>query len=162
MSEVVRPGTLVVILTFFVGFILSVAPLPEWLELGRPAWVCLIVIYWVIATPHRVGVVGAWLAGLYLDVLTGSVLGQNALALALIAYAAYVLHLRIRVFPTWQQCLTIGVLVGVYELSGLLIRRSVSVSPSTMWYWLPVLISALIWPWVMMVLRYVRRQFYVN
>jgi rod shape-determining protein MreD len=129
--------------------------------MARPAWVPLVLLYWVIAIPHRVGVITAWLIGLFLDVLLGTVLGQNAMALAAITYVAYLLHLRIRVFPVWQQCLSIWVLVGLYQLITLLIQRSVSVMPWTMSYWFVSLVSALIWPWLMVVLTMVRRRFRV-
>jgi len=152
-------GAGVVLVTFFVGYVLSAMSLPEGLDQARPAWIALLVIYWVMAIPHRLGVLVSWCVGLIMDVLLGDVLGQHALALALIAYITYVLHLRIRVFPVWQQCLSIFILVGSYQLIILMIQRMVSVSNWTMWYWLPVVTSALVWPWMMVLLRSLRRRF---
>lgn len=149
-------GTIIV--SLFVAFVLAIVPLPEWLIHWRPAWVALVVIYWVIAQPHRFGVIAAWLTGLMLDVLVNNTLGQNAVALAVIAYTSYVLHMRIRVFPLWQQCLSILVLVGIYMLVNLMIMRTVYTTTSTMMYWVPAIISALVWPWVMLFLDFVQNR----
>ncbi len=146
-----------VFITLFFAYVLAVVPLPDWLEPARPAWVPLVFLYWVIALPHRIGVMVGWTLGLFLDVVTGVVLGQNAMAMAIIAYIAYLLHLRIRVFPVWQQCLSILVIVGIYQLVTLLIQRSVSIMPWTMSYWLSSLVSALVWPWMKLLLRQVGR-----
>lgn len=154
-----RTGTGLILFSFLAAYVLAILPLPEWASAGRPAWVALVLIYWVIAQPHRVGVVSGWLAGLMLDVLAGNVLGQNALALAVIAYTAYVLHMRIRVFPVWQQCLAVLVLVGIYMLVNLMIMRAVYVAHWNMLYWLPVLVSALMWPWVMIVLDFLQGRY---
>lgn len=147
------------LVSLLAAYVLAIMPLPEWANAGRPAWVAMVLIYWVIAQPHRIGVVWGWLAGLMLDVLVGNVLGQNALALAVIAYTAYVLHMRIRVFPLWQQCLAVLVLVGIYMLVNLMIIRAVRTPNWTMLYWLPVLVSALMWPWVVIVLDFLQSRF---
>lgn len=148
----------IVIFTLVVAYILAVVPLPDWVNVLRPAWVPLVFIYWVIAMPHKIGVVSGWAIGLVLDAITGTVLGQNALALALIAYIAYVLHLRIRVFPLWQQCLSILVLVGIYQLVNITVMRAVYMTPWTLWYWTSVLVSAAVWPFVSLIMRYIRSR----
>ena len=155
-SRVAADGIGVVVFSLVLAGILAAIPLPEWAIGLRPAWVPLVLIYWVIAIPHRIGVVVGWGVGLFLDVLTGAVLGQNALALGLVAYIAYVLHLRIRVFPIWQQCLSILVLVGIYQLVSILVMRAVQITPWTFWYWVSVVVSALVWPLVSLVLGYLR------
>lgn len=147
-----------IVLSLLLAYVLAIVPLPEFLLHWRPAWVALVVIYWVIAQPHRFGVVAAWVSGLLLDALVNHTLGQNALALAVIAYTTYVLHMRIRVFPLWQQCLSILVLVGIYMLVNLMIMRAVYTTPTTLMYWLPALVSALIWPWLVLVLDFVQHR----
>ncbi|PIE41960.1 MAG: rod shape-determining protein MreD [Gammaproteobacteria bacterium] len=148
--------------SFLLAYILEVIAVPEWAEPVRPCWTVLVLLYWVIAVPHRVGVIGAWFAGLFLDVVQGNVLGQNAFALALVAYVTYVLHMRIRVFPVWQQSLSIIVLVGVYQLVTLLIQRSVHITPWTMSYWMAAIMSGLCWPWVLRALSGLRRRYRVD
>ena len=85
-------STAIIALTMAAGMVLAVMPLPGSVppELGylRPDWVVMVLIYWIIALPHRVGIVTAWGTGLIVDVLLGSLLGQHALAYIVIAYVA--------------------------------------------------------------------------
>ena len=92
-------------LSLLVAFILTAVPLPDWMEVWRPEWVVVTMVYWCLAMPERVGVFVAWGVGLLLDVLQGSILGQHALGLATVAYLAVLYHQRIRVFPLVQQSL---------------------------------------------------------
>src|SRR5688572_6028020 len=112
-----RPhGTWFIALTIVAASLLGVMPLPPWLEVWRPEWIALVVIYWVIALPHRVGLFTAWTVGFFVDVLEGSLLGLNAIALTLIAYVALSLYQRLRMFTPLQQSTTILMLIGVSQL----------------------------------------------
>jgi rod shape-determining protein MreD len=71
--------------TMLLALILQALPLPTWLEAVRPSFVGIVVIYWGIYAPHAGGIFAPWLAGLALDVFKGEVLGQNALAIALVS-----------------------------------------------------------------------------
>lgn len=152
----------VIVVTVIVAFVLGVMPLPPIIEYARPEWVAMVLVYWTIALPQRVGVVSAWMVGLFVDVLEGVVLGQHALSFSIIISVAYVLHMRIRVYPMWQQCIIVALLVGTHSLICLFVQTIVAVNKVDMWYWLPVLTSAVLWPWVMITLRSVRRRFYVR
>ena len=81
------------------GLILTIVPLPDALDAWRPAWLAMLVLYWTLDQPERFGLLGAWLVGIAMDTLTGTLLGQHALALMVIAFINLKLHLRIRVFP---------------------------------------------------------------
>lgn len=142
----------VVYFSIFVAMVLTVVPLPDDYAMWRPAWVPLMIIYWVSSTPHKVGVFTAWCVGLLLDDLEGGVLGQNALALSFVAYFTYVLHMRMRVFPLWQQAISVMVLVGVYQLINMVVERAVSLAPWAMSYWLPSASAGVVWPFVVMLL----------
>lgn len=162
MSELRPNGTWVIVFTLVVAMIFNTMPLPSSIEWGRPEWVALVVVYWVIALPYRVGVTTAWVVGLLLDILNGTVLGQHALALSIIGYFAFILHLRVRVFPVWQQCLTVFLLIGLYQVIVRIVQGLVGSVPETMLYWLPSVVSAFLWPWLMVLLRYWRREFRVS
>ncbi|MDP2388977.1 MAG: rod shape-determining protein MreD, partial [Acidobacteriota bacterium] len=71
-----------VAISLVVAFALTSVPLPEWAHPWRPAWVAIVVIYWCLAIPERIGVLFAWSMGLLLDVMHGAILGQHALGLA--------------------------------------------------------------------------------
>ena len=68
----------VIAFTFIIALLLTVIPLPEGLRFLRPDWVGLVLIYWCMALPHRVGVASGWFMGLMVDLLTGTLLGQHA------------------------------------------------------------------------------------
>lgn len=144
--------------SFAIAILLSIMPWPIWAEPFRPDWVALVLIYWCLATPERVGVGVGWLLGLILDVLYGSLLGQHALALALLAFVVLKIHLQVRMFPRWQQAVTVLVLIGFADLLVLWIKGATGNPPQTWAYWMPAVMSAIIWPWIFAVLRDLRRR----
>ena len=128
----------------------------------RPDWVGLVLIYWCLALPERVGVSTGWLLGLLLDLLTGALLGQHALALAVIAWVTLNFHQRIRLFPIWQQALTVLVLLILHQLLAIWISRIIG-RPAIPWFfWMPSVAGMLIWPLISGFLRGLRRTFRVT
>ncbi|MBC7209776.1 MAG: rod shape-determining protein MreD, partial [Pseudomonas sp.] len=94
-------------LTFAIGLLLSVSPMPQFMEVFRPMWLALLLAFWTLAVPGKVGMTTAFLLGLAEDVLYGTLLGQNALILTLITFLVLSLQQRLRMFPMWQQSLVI-------------------------------------------------------
>lgn len=97
-----------------------------------------------------------------LDVMAGTLLGQHALALAVIAFIAHKLHRRVRVLPVWQQGLTVFGLVFVFQALVLWINGIMGMPVTINAYLAAPLISMLLWPWVFVVLRDTRRRFSVD
>jgi rod shape-determining protein MreD len=94
---------------------LAVVPLPRTIAPFRPDWVAVVLLYWSLMAPRRFSLLTAFWMGVALDTLTGSLLGQHALALLVIVYVAERFHLRLRVFPVSQLALTVLILLGLYE-----------------------------------------------
>jgi len=157
-----RHGGGVILFTLLVAFVLAIVPLPEAARIYRPDWVLLVLLYWALALPHRVGVGVAWLAGLVQDVLTGTLLGQHALAYAVTVYLIIKLHQRIRLYPLWQQSLSLLVLLALAQLIVLWINGIVGRPIHSWLYWMPSLLGALIWPPLFLLLRNLRRAFRVS
>jgi rod shape-determining protein MreD len=155
-------GSLIIFATFLVGLILSQIPLPVFLLWYRPEWVALVLIYWVLMLPHRVGLVSAFAMGVLLDIIRGSVLGLNALSLTLIAYLVLLLYKRLRMFPLWQQSMMVMVLVGVNQLLFFWMQGITGTTSGGLHFMLPSLVSALLWPWVYVILHGVRRTFRIE
>ena len=65
---------------------LRILPLPDGVAVFNPDWVALIIIYWCLVLPERFGVGWAWITGLFTDILTGRLLGQNAMCYCIIAF----------------------------------------------------------------------------
>ncbi len=152
----------VIWLSLLVGLVLAVAPMPTFTEIGRPLWLAMLLTYWVLLLPERVGMVTAWLLGLAQDVLYGNLLGQNALILGLITFLVLSLHQRLRMFPAWQQCLVLVVVYGLAQLLQLWLNALTGNRPPTLTFLLPALVSALLWPWVYALLQFVRLRLNVR
>lgn len=162
MTAARRQGGGLILMSFVVALLLHLVALPEFLRPLRPDWVALVLIYWCLALPDRVGVIIGWLAGLMLDVASGALLGQNALTMAIIAFLTLRLHQRVRVFPVWQQALSVLLLVLLHLMLVLWVRGIIGQSAETWSYWLPALASMLIWPLVFSSLRWLRRTYHIQ
>lgn len=157
-----QKGGLIIALTFCVALLLVILPLPEWARSFRPQWATLVLIYWCLALPHRVSVGAGFFLGILLDVLTGTLLGQHALGLSLVAYITVQLHARIRVYPLWQQSLAVLVLLVIEHLLSLWAMGASGQIPPGLRYWIIPLVGAVLWPWIFVTLRNIRRHFKIT
>jgi len=155
-------GGWIILISLLIAFLLTALPLPAWASHWRPAWVAMVLIYWCMALPNRVGIGTAWCLGLLLDVQQGALLGQNALGLALIAYFIIQIHKRFRIFPWVQQSCLIGFIIIFYLLIASWVRGIMGITPQTWTYWAPALTSMVLWPWLFVILRDVRRKYHVS
>ncbi|MCP5419398.1 MAG: rod shape-determining protein MreD [Gammaproteobacteria bacterium] len=156
-----QPGGWVILFSFIVALLLTIIPLPLWVDRIRPDWMCLVLIYWCMALPHRVGVGAGWLMGLLLDAAQGTLLGQHALALAVVGFLTLKTYRRVRVLPLWQQSFTILAFVAVNQFLVFWINGIVGYPAPDFWYLAPALGSMLMWPWIFVILRDLRRHFRV-
>lgn len=154
-------SALVIGVTFLLAIVLTALPVPAWAAVWRPAWVALVLVYWCMAVPGRCGVIVGWTVGLLLDVLLGTLLGQHALALCAVAFLALRLHQQVRVMPLWQQAVSVFGLVFLYQALILWINGIQGLPVMAYAYWSSPLVSMVLWPWVFVVLRDVRRKYSV-
>lgn len=159
MNETPARGTWVILASLALALFLTILPVPDWGQDFRPQWVAMTLIYWSLALPSRVGVFWAFATGLVLDVTIGTVLGQHALSLSVAAWLAVELHQRIRIFPLVQQAVSVWVLLLVERLIGMWVMGATGQPTPTLWYWTPTFVGMLLWPWLFIVLRDVRRRF---
>ncbi len=148
--------------SFLVAAVLAVLPLPQWLLWARPEWVALVIIYWCIALPHRVGIFTALLLGLLVDALEGAVLGQNALSLSVLALCSLLVYQRLRVFSLWQQCGVVFLLIGLHQVLGQWVQNLEGAGARSLLFLLPAVSSALLWPVVLHLLRGTRRHYRIS
>lgn len=149
---------LIVTLSLTVALILSVVPVPDWAEQFRPDWVGLVLIYWCLAIPGRIGVGTGFIVGLAQDILYGSLLGQYALSKTIIAFIAVRLHLRVRIFPAWQQAFAVLIMLAIGQLFIIWVRSVIDKPAQGFSYWTPSIVGMVIWPWLFVVLRDIRRR----
>jgi rod shape-determining protein MreD len=150
-----------IIASFIGAIILTLLPMPEWTVWLRPAWVLMVVIYWIIMAPNYVNVGAAWFVGLILDLLNGSLLGEHALAMLSVAYIVSRIYLRIRMFPFIQQSLTVFLLVLFYQGILFCIQGFIGDLPASSLFWASALTSMILWPWLFSLLRNCQRKFSV-
>lgn len=155
-------GNGIIISSFIVAIMLTALPLPDWAANWRPAWVPIVLIYWCMALPDRVGISVAWILGLFLDVMHSNVLGQNALGLVIIAYIILHSYQRMRVSPLTQQALAVCIYLLIYELIVYVISTYTASRQLDWTYWMPAVTSMLIWPWLFIVLRDIRRKYHIS
>ncbi|MGH8258100.1 MAG: rod shape-determining protein MreD [Steroidobacteraceae bacterium] len=130
----------------FIALILSILPLPHWLEIARPAFLVLTVLYWSIAAPRAGGLALGFASGLTLDVFRGAVLGQHALALTTITYVAVREHQKIRSKPAFQQALIVLAALVAYEFILFAIDGWSGHPMTSPLRWIRAGTGALVWP----------------
>jgi rod shape-determining protein MreD len=150
------------LITIIGAFMLAIMPLPDWAIEFRPDWVTLVLIYWAMALPTNVGVTVAWFAGLLLDVSYGTLMGQQAAGMVLVIYVIHMQHQRLRVASLLQQAIVIFFLLLLKQLLALWVDGMVGRAPDSWLYFMPTITSTLIWPWVYLILRDLRRKFSVE
>jgi rod shape-determining protein MreD len=129
--------------TLVAALFLNVVPLGRLTVM--PDWVALVLLFWCIHQPLKVGMGAAFVLGLLMDVANASIMGQHALAYVLLAFGSGVLSRRILWFPLVQQALhVLPILVGT-QIIMLLIRLAAGGDfPSPFWF-LGGFISAALW-----------------
>lgn len=146
------------IVTLLLALVLSVVPLPDSIVAFRPDWVAVVLLYWAVMQPRRYGLFTALFMGLALDALSGSLLGQHALALLLIVYLTQRFHLRIRVFPASQLALTVIVLLSLYEFMLFWVDGVAGRTVPLIERWAPVTTSTALWVLMLVFLERGREQ----
>jgi len=128
-----------------VAIVLGLLPLPAMMQGLRPYWLALVVAYWVIEEPERAGLGLAFVAGLAADLAFGTLLGEQALRLVIMAFILQRFRTQLRFFPLPQQALSMG---------GLLLNDRVVTAalhlvlglPQLPWtYWLAPLVGMVLW-----------------
>jgi rod shape-determining protein MreD len=152
----------IIIFSLLLALILSIMPMPLSFDSFRPDWVLVVLFYWCLALPSKVNVITAWVMGLLLDVLLGSVLGVHAAAMALATYIIVINYQKIRNFSVWQQALIIGFVSALYHLLVFWLQYFLTDAVFLSTYLYPVFIDILLWPWAFLLLRKVRRHFEIK
>lgn len=149
----------VIVLSLIVAMMLSLLPMPEWALWAKPAWVLMVLIYWSMSLPHRVGVFTAWMAGLVVDLINGSLLGSHALAYTIVIYLVTRMYSRLNMYPLLQQGFWVLFFVFIYQFVLYCIQGFIGNLPASPLYWLASLTTMLLWPWLFVSMRDCQRRF---
>jgi len=149
---------LVIYLSLLVALVLMILPLPDWAQIYRPNWMALVLIYWSMALPKRVGLWFAFFSGIILDTSLGTLLGQHTLALVAIVSLNLNFYQRIRVLALAQQAIYVFVLLLVNQVIVAWVEGILGRATPLLAFFSGPFIGMLIWPWVFVVLRDIRRK----
>ena len=143
-------------------FLLQLMPLPQALLPFKPYWLALILVYWALETPERVGLGLAFILGLIGDTLTGELLGEQALRLCILCFIILRFRSRLRFFPMWQQSLALFVLLLNDRIVLLMIRACAGEPAPPAAFWLAPVAGMLAWPWLFLLFDDMRARLRVH
>jgi rod shape-determining protein MreD len=145
--QMLRPvGGGFIFFSFVIALLINLLPWQITAINFAPDFVALLIIYWTLNQPRRFGIAWAFLLGLLMDVADGNVLGQHALAYAVIAYLALSRQRQLAVFPFWQQALVALALLLLSQTIMLVIRLLMGASFIGWSYFAGCLLAAFLWP----------------
>jgi rod shape-determining protein MreD len=142
---ILLPANPVFIAASLIGaFLLNLLPWGQWF--GVPDFVALVLVFWSLHQPRKVGIGVAFFMGLLMDVHDATLLGQHALAYTLLSYFAIMIHRRVLWFPIGTQALHVLPLLLLAQLAQLVVRMLVSGKFPGWLYFLESGVAAVLWP----------------
>jgi rod shape-determining protein MreD len=158
-EEILLPvKPLYIAITLFVAMMINLLPLTGWVLAIRPDFAALVLLYWGIFQPRKIGFLPAWLLGLAMDVADGSLFGQHALAYSVMMFAAIALHRRVSMFDLRHQILHVLPILLIMQLIVLGVRHAAGGQFPGWWYFLSSITGALLWPATDLLLKIPLRQ----
>jgi rod shape-determining protein MreD len=130
--------------TILMAFVLNIMP---WGRMyGVPDFLAIVLVFWNIHQPRKVGIGIAFLVGLLMDVHASALLGERALAYSLLSYGAMSLHRRVPWFRLGGQMMHVLPLFLLAQLVVVAVRMAVGGPFPGVGYFLQSLSSTLLWP----------------
>ena len=146
-EEILLPvKPLYISVTLIVAMMINLLPLTGWVLDLRPDFVALVLLYWGIHQPRKIGFLPAWLLGLAMDVGDCSLFGQHALAYTVMMFAAIALHRRVSMFDLRHKILHVLPMLLIMQLIVLGVRQAAGGQFPGWWYFLSSITGALLWP----------------
>lgn len=134
-----------VAISLVVALILNFLPLPEEVTFLRPDFVALLLAFWNINHPNRMGMGVAFGMGLMMDVGNVSILGQHALAYCVVIYLTTVFGRRLRLFGFLRQAPQIGFVLFIMQIVIVLIAASTGASFADWQFFIAVVSGSIVW-----------------
>ena len=161
---IMRPGQQLLLPAnpLFIWVSLLLAMVVSMLPLGRMPWMpdllAIVLVFWSVHQPLRVGIGAAFVFGIAMDVHQASLLGQHALAYTALSYFAITIHRRLLWFTVPSQAVQVLPLFAAAHAIELAIRMIAGgVFPGLSLLLAPV-IESLLWPVVSVILLAPQRR----
>ncbi len=152
----------VLFIIFIIAFILEIMPWPIEMQGFRPAWIVLLLVYWVLALPQKINVGSAFVTGIVWDLVLGSVLGVHALVLSFAIYFVAKHHLILRNMSLWFQSILIMAYIAIIRMIIFFIELLLHNAEFNSHGLLGALISGLLWPWIFLLMRQIRQGLWLR
>lgn len=147
-----RAQFLLLVGSVVIAMLLQLLPLPPSIAPLKPFWLAMVLIYWAIETPERVGLGMAFFLGLLGDVLAGHLLGEQAMRLTALVFIVLRFRARLRFFPMWQQAAAVFGLLLNDRVVVMMVRGFSSAPMPSSLFWLSPLVGMMIWPFLFILL----------
>lgn len=142
--------------SLFVGLLFAILPLPEMVNAARPYLLAMLLAYWLMEVPLKIGMGTAFIVGVLADLTSASLLGEQALRLVILAFLVQRFRARLRFFPLWQQALAIGMLLLNDRVVVAIIHAVIGVPQLSWANWLAPALGMVLWPWLFVLLDMAR------
>lgn len=147
---------------FIIALVLEIAPWPTGFQSFKPAWLVLVLTYWILALPTKINVGTAFVLGIIWDLVIGSILGVHGLVLSVLAYVLARYNQILSNLSLWQQSLLMIICIFTIRLAIFLVELFIH---NAVFNWQEIfgaVISGILWPWMFLLLRRVQRQLGLN
>ncbi len=161
---IMRPGQQLLLPAnpLFIWGSLLLALVVNMLPLGRTPWlpdvVAVVLVFWSVHQPQRVGIIVAFIFGLLMDVHQAALLGQHALAYTALTFFAITIHRRLLWFSVPSQAVQVLPLFLASHAIELAIRMAAGGAFPGFYLLLAPLIEAALWPVISVILLAPQRR----
>jgi len=147
-----------VALSVLVALALMIVPLPQPLFYFWPDWIALVIVYWALYTPDKVGPLVGFVVGLLLEVLFVREFGVEGLGLATLAFMVNHSNQQLSVLSIWQQTIVVSLFVALFKLITGWLYGLVGDFTITLQYWYSIFGGMFVWPFITILLHELRRK----
>lgn len=144
-------------LSVFVALVLTALPAPEVLFNFWPDWVALVLFYWALMMPERVGPWVGFLVGTLMEALFVKSFGVLGLGFATLLFVINGVHLQLRVLSVWQQMIVVTLFIGIFKLVTGWLYGLIEGFALSGEYFYSLLGCMVIWPFLFILMQELRR-----
>lgn len=146
-------------ITCFAAFTLKLVQVPDWLAAFWPDWIALVLVYWALLTPSKVGPIVGFIIGTMLEVLTAKTFGVLSIGLATLVFLVNLSYLQLKVTSKWLQVFLVVALIAFFKLINLWLEGIVADNKITIEDWYSIVGNIVVWPFINIVLDEIRGFF---
>lgn len=147
---------LLIAVSILIALLMTVLPLNEYVAMFWPSWTTLILIYWALEAPEKIGMGVAFLSGLLLDILNGQLLGAHSLAEVITVFLALKFRNRARAHPLLQQSIFIFMLLFNERIIHMAVSVFSSIGMPDNSFWISPFTGIVIWPFLYILMDRIR------